>query len=339
MIAEENTPSSPEFHFPQTTSFSPNLEFWTQQEIVKPMVLTRDLMALHQWQTAHNLLPNQAPGDFVSVSPSSGIVEHRRITMPGHLVPKLAGVEGVFAVYDDSSGPEPVGALPGGPNSVKSGQIHGATDAWERGYNGSGVRVAVADSGIDFAHPDLNGTQAVLEDPGSPYDGWGIMHDPISLVRWQRDGLAYPSAGNSWWVETTNIDADSNNDSLLDVQGWDIGGIMPSKSGDYHFGLHSDSKLIQRAGGDVIILVVDTHKLPVFTTPFTSTSIETVNLVMKARSTNQIQPMEETPMTMASGIRVLDCFGGYPMESTVYPMGIYTPLEMVTRIGLRTPVT
>ena len=23
------------------------------------------------------------------------------------------------------------------------------------GYNGSGVRVAVADSGIDFAHPDL----------------------------------------------------------------------------------------------------------------------------------------------------------------------------------------
>ena len=51
---------------------------------------------------------------------------------------------------------EPVGALPGDPNSVKTGQIHGATDAWERGYNGTGVRVAVADSGIDFAHPDLN---------------------------------------------------------------------------------------------------------------------------------------------------------------------------------------
>ncbi|GIS44909.1 MAG: hypothetical protein Ct9H90mP16_19790 [Candidatus Poseidoniales archaeon] len=39
---------------------------------------------------------------------------------------------------------------------------------------------------IDFAHPDFNGTQAVLDDPNSPYDGWGIMHDPISLVRWQR---------------------------------------------------------------------------------------------------------------------------------------------------------
>ena len=103
-----------------------------------------NLQALHQWQIENDLLPPQASGNLVSVTPSSGILEHRRVTMPGHLVPKLAGVEGVFAVYDDSSGPEPVGALPGGPNSVKSGQIHGATDAWERGYNGSGVRVAVA---------------------------------------------------------------------------------------------------------------------------------------------------------------------------------------------------
>mgnify|MGYP002530304656 CR=1 FL=1 len=63
----------------------------------------------------------------------------------------MVGIEGVFAVYDDSTGPEPVGALPGGPTTVKSGQIHGATDAWERGYNGTGVRVAIADSGISLA--------------------------------------------------------------------------------------------------------------------------------------------------------------------------------------------
>jgi len=257
-----------EIQIPTQTAFSPSLDFWTQQDIAKPMVLTRDLLALHQWQSEHELLPQQAPGQLVTATPSSGIIEHRRVTMPGHLVPKLAGVEGVFAVYDDSSGPEPVGALPGGPNSVKSGQIHGATDAWERGYNGSGVRVAVADSGIDFAHPDLNGTQAILEDPNSPYDGWGIMHDPISLVRWQRDGLAYPSATDSWWVETTNIDNDSNNDSILDAQGWNITGISASMSGAYHFGLHSDSKLIQRAGGDVIILVVDTKISGVYDTVY-----------------------------------------------------------------------
>ncbi len=264
----ELAPPSSEIQIPTHTAFSPSIDFWTQQEIAKPMVLTRDLQALHQWQLENELLPEQAPGQLVSVTPSSGILEHRRVTMPGHLVQKLAGVEGVFAVYEDSNGPEPVGALPGGPTSVKSGQIHGATDAWERGYNGSGVRVAVADSGIDFAHPDLNGTQAILEDPSSPYDGWGIMHDPISLVRWQRDGLAYPSAGNSWWVETTNIDADANNDSILDAQGWDISGILTSMSGDYHFGLHSDSKLIQRAGGDVIILVVDTQTPGVYDTVY-----------------------------------------------------------------------
>ncbi len=265
---QETIVSTTEVQFPISTAFSPGVEFWLQQEIAKPMVLTRDLQALHQWQSDRGLLPSQASGEFLPAPPSSGVVEHRRVTMPGYLVPKLAGVEGVFAVYDDSTGPEPVGALPGGPTTVKSGQIHGATDAWERGYNGSGVRVAVADSGIDFAHPDLNGTQAILDDATSPYDGWGIMHDPISLVRWQRDGLAYPSAGNSWWVETTNLDVDTDNDSILDAQGWNISGIDQSISGNYHFGLHSDSKLIERAGGDVIILVVDTQVAGIYDTVF-----------------------------------------------------------------------
>ena len=247
-----------EVPIPIETAFSPNLDFWIGQEVAKPMVLTRDLQALHQWQVEHELLPHQAPGDFHSVQPSSGIVEHRQITMPGSLVPKLAGVEGVFAVIDASAGPEPAGSLPGEPTSVRSGEIHGATEAWARGYNGSGVRVAVADSGIDFAHPDLNGTQAILDEPSSPYDGWGIMHDPVSLLRWQRDGLAYPAADNSWWVDSSNTDSDSDNDSELDSQGWDITGIQVSISGTYHYGEHSDSNLIQKAGGDVAILVVDT---------------------------------------------------------------------------------
>ena len=257
-VPQQSVPEEIEIQFPINTTFSPSIEYWAEQEIAKPMVLTRDLHSLHQWQIEHGLLPEQSPGDFQQVFPSSGIVEHRQVTMPGNLVPKLAGVEGVFAVFDASSEPEPIGAIPGSPNSVKSGQIHGANDAWERGYNGSGVRVAVADSGIDFAHPDLNGTQAVLSDPASPYDGWGIMHDPVSLLRWQRDGQAYPSADNSWWVETTSTDSDNDNDSVLDNQSWDISGIQESISGSYHFGEHSDSSLIQKAGGDVYSLVVDT---------------------------------------------------------------------------------
>ena len=266
VIVEPKSEETLPFQMPSSTVFSPSQQYWSEQEIAEPMVLTRDLRTLHAWQIANGLLPEQAPGNLQDVSISTGIVEHRRVTMPGFLVPKLAGVEGVFAVFEDRTGPEPVGALPGEPNSVKSGQIHGAVDAWDRGYNGSGVRVAVADSGIDFAHPDLNGTQAVLDDPNSPYDGWGIMHDPISLVRWQRDGLAYPAAGNSWWVDTTSVDADSDNDSMLDNQGWDIDGAPLSVSGVYHFGEHSDSRLIQRAGGTVHILVVDTQVAGVYDT-------------------------------------------------------------------------
>ena len=265
---ESSHQESIEAQIPVTISFSPSLEFWTQQELAEPMILTRNLNALHEWQIANDLLPKQAPGIFQSVTPSSDILEHRRVQMPGRLIAKLAGVDGVFAVYDDSTGPEPVGALPGDPTTVKSGEIHGATDAWERGYNGSGVRVAVADSGIDFAHPDLNGTQAVLDDSSSPYDGWGIMHDPISLVRWQRDGQAYPDAGNSWWVDTSSTDSDADNDSTLDTEGWDISGVPQSLSGIYHHGLHSDSKLIQRAGGDVNILVVDSTTSGVYDTIF-----------------------------------------------------------------------
>jgi len=267
-FASQSSTVETEVEIPIETAFSPNLEFWIEQDIANPTVLTRDLQSLHQWQIKHDLLPKQVPGNFHSVQPSSGILEHRQIAMPGKLVPKLAGVEGVFAVIDISNAPEPAGSLPGDPTSVRSGEIHGATDAWARGYNGSGVRVAVADSGIDFAHPDLNGTQAVLDDASSPYDGWGIMHDPVSLLRWQRDGLAYPAAGNSWWVDSSNTDGDSDNDSELDAQGWNINGIEKSISGIYHYGEHSDSNLIQKAGGDVAILVVDSSVSGIYDTVY-----------------------------------------------------------------------
>lgn len=41
--------------------------------------------------------------------------------------------------------------------------------AWAAGYTGEGVNIAVLDSGIDFAHPDLNGLQARVVDSSSPY--------------------------------------------------------------------------------------------------------------------------------------------------------------------------
>jgi len=73
----------------------------------------------------------------------------------------------------DVSGAAPA---PDGWWDVRAG--HAAREAWDLGYKGDGVRVAVLDFPIDFAHPDLQGTWAVLP-PGHPYEGWPQAFDPV----------------------------------------------------------------------------------------------------------------------------------------------------------------
>ncbi|GIS44910.1 MAG: hypothetical protein Ct9H90mP16_19800 [Candidatus Poseidoniales archaeon] len=68
------------------------------------MVLTRDLRTLQRGKLLW-FVTRTGTGNLQDVSISTGIVEHRRVTMPGFLVPKLAGVEGVFAVFEDRTGP------------------------------------------------------------------------------------------------------------------------------------------------------------------------------------------------------------------------------------------
>ena len=61
------------------------------------------------------------------------------------------------------------GATPDGWWDVADG--HAGSEAWDLGYKGEGVRVAILDDVIDFAHPDLHGSWAVLPE-GHPYEGW-----------------------------------------------------------------------------------------------------------------------------------------------------------------------
>jgi Subtilase family. len=117
----------------------------------------------------------------------------------------------------------------------------GVEDAWKMGYTGEGVKVAVIDSGIDFATPDLIGTQARVENETSPYHGWPIVIDLKSLSSYQSNSFGYYSQ----YADT----------SSTDTEGYTLTGT--SKGGVYHIGNHSDQHLTNYYREPVKVLVVD----------------------------------------------------------------------------------
>ncbi|WP_110111919.1 S8 family serine peptidase [Bacillus sp. CGMCC 1.16541] len=94
--------------------------------------------------------------------------------LPANEISKLAALPGVRAVYPDVAyrttevqsrelTPEEFS-----PQMDKSAPFIGSDRAWESGYTGKGVKVAVIDTGVDYTHPDLD--QAF----GS-YKGWDFV--------------------------------------------------------------------------------------------------------------------------------------------------------------------
>ncbi len=59
------------------------------------------------------------------------------------------------------------------------GYGHSTQEAWDLGYKGEGVTVAVLDSPVDFGHQDMQGAWAVYPD-GHPDAGWAYALDPYS---------------------------------------------------------------------------------------------------------------------------------------------------------------
>ena len=281
---------------------------------VRVTVITRSLATLNQWQHDNGAIEAQKPASsgerLVALDSTDGAIDHRTFWMKSSIFDKLSGVPGVIAILDAQNSPEPYEITPFetppdvNPESVRSGEIHGANDAWERGYTGEGMVIAVADTGVDFAHPDLNGTQARVLDSMSPYHGWPLMFDHNSMYYWLVDGDAYPSR-STWYADTSTIDYDNNTDGILDISGYNVTGVNASLSGEYHLGEHPDSTLRSKAGGDVPILVVDDRISGLYETVYPD-----INRDGEFHNDVPMRPGEETAGLDTNGDGLWDISGG-----------------------------
>jgi hypothetical protein len=125
---------------------------------------------------------------------------------------------------------------------------HESQLAWDKGYTGEGVKVMVNDTGIDFAHPDLMGTQARVTDPSSPYYGWPLQYDQFSMWLYARDyylGESNIADGLGTYADTSTIvSAGSASYQPLDAEApYDYTLTGTSQSGEYHIGTHPDNGL------------------------------------------------------------------------------------------------
>ena len=168
---------------------------------------------------------------------------------------------------------------------------HKSRAAWELGYTGEGVKVMVNDSGIDFSHPDLQGTIARITDPASPYYGWPEAFDSFSMLALISDwwiGTDYIASGLMGNYAPDYIDTSTtrSGDELtvnpdgtlsavfapidaLDPAGYTYKFPATSKSGVYHFGSHPDTVLEKYYFDErPAVLVVDENTPGVYDTVY-----------------------------------------------------------------------
>jgi hypothetical protein len=183
-----------------------------------------------------------------------------------------SGVVRKFAVSvnADAAGSASIAGGAGQPTDwFEVGPTHKSALAWANGFTGAGVKVAVDDDGVDFGHPDLQGTQAYITDPSSPYVGWPMAFDPYSTYLYALDqitGSTNVADGNTWFSST---DATLSEASPV-FSGSPVTLPGTSKSGIYHIGFLWDHTLSTAKwfGEFPLLLVADEHTAGVYDTVY-----------------------------------------------------------------------
>ena len=208
---------------------------------------------------------------------------------------------------------------------------HHSSEAWDLGYTGAGVKVMANDSGIDFAHPDLIGTWATVDDEASPYYGWPLQFDAFSMFLHARDvflGEANIANGAGHYADTSTVitEADSSYQPLDSDSANDYSLTGTSLSGEYHIGTHPDTSLRpyyylatgQEQGENGVgerpaILVVDENTAGWYDTVYVDLDFD-----------NDFS--DEKPMTKSDPIAGADWWGAFDPETGGYdpePDGFY----------------
>lgn len=159
---------------------------------------------------------------------------------------------------------------------------------WDKSIRGQGVWVAVVDDGIDFGHPDLQGTWAIYPDTfPSPYAGHPYAFSPTSLLLYVSDlnlGTNFVKwAFITWYCDTSETPVPIDKGTHVELQYAPFVGSgsaarrgpffyrapKTSLSGGYRMGTHPDSNLFSVYRHKVAVLLVDENEPGVYDTVYT----------------------------------------------------------------------
>ncbi len=147
------------------------------------------------------------------------------------------------------------------PATIKVKDVHKASEAWAKGFEGEGVTVSVVDTGVDFGHPDLMNTWATV--PSGPYAGWPYGYDTLSGYFYAADSTFtigpdtyWDNVTWTWYAHTLDVPSPTCTPitctALLKIDyGFGVGWPWPpvsktfvfsntSQSGNYRYTVHPD---------------------------------------------------------------------------------------------------